>query len=160
MDNITQPSMRDASGLVCVPALAYRVERNPDVATKLPAIINNGGGIASMIHDLCDPARECFVAVYLTAKGEPMAAPHVVSMGTLTASLVHPREVFAPALMLGAAAVVVAHNHPSGDPTPSAEDRATTRRLQRAARLLGFELLDHVVVTKDGYRSFLEEGWL
>ena len=72
----------------------------------------------------------------------------------------HPREVFAPALLRRAAAIVVAHNHPSGDPEPSADDRTTTRRLQRAGRLLGIELLDHVVLGAGRFVSFLEQGWL
>ncbi len=103
--------------------------------------------------------RECFHALHLDAKGRLLWEERV-SEGTLTASLVHPREVFAPAILHRAAAVVVAHNHPSGDPEPSAEDRATTRRLQRAGRLLGIELLDHVIVGAGAYISFLEKGWL
>ena len=102
---------------------------------------------------------ECFHALYLDAKGGLLEWQQI-SVGTLTASLVHPREVFSPAVRLRAAAVVVAHNHPSGDPEPSAEDRATTRRLQRAGRLLGIELLDHVVVAESRYCSFLEKGLL
>ena len=69
-----------------------------------------------------------------------------VSRGTLTTSLVHPREVFRPAIARGAAAVIAVHNHPSGDPEPSAEDLAVTRRLLEAGRLLGIPLLDHVVI--------------
>jgi len=103
--------------------------------------------------------RECFHALHLDAKGRLLWEERV-SEGTLTASLVHPREVFAPAILHRAAAVVVAHNHPSGDPEPSAEDRATTRRLQRAGRLLGIELLDHVILGAGSYTSFLEKGWL
>ncbi len=76
-----------------------------------------------------------------------------VSEGTLTASLVHPREVFGPALARGAAAVVVVHNHPSGDPEPSAEDEAVTRRLLDAGRLLGIPLLDHVVLGEGAWVS-------
>ena len=98
-----------------------------------------------------DP-REHFLAFYLDAKGVILAA-HVVSIGTATASLVHPREVFGPALMLpGCAALVVAHNHPSGDTEPSATDHATHRRLSRAGALLGIELLDAVVfgIGEDG----------
>ena len=79
-----------------------------------------------------------------------------VSEGTLTTSLVHPREVFGPALRRSAAAVVVAHNHPSGDPEPSAEDRAVTRRLIDAGRLLGVPLLDHVVVGAERWVSLRE----
>ena len=102
---------------------------------------------------------ESFFALYLDAKGRLLLEKEI-SRGTLTTSLVHPREVFAPALLYRAAAVVVAHNHPSGDPSPSAEDRTTTRRLQRAGRLLGVDLLDHVILGRGKYLSFLEEGWL
>jgi DNA repair protein RadC len=73
---------------------------------------------------------------------------------------VHPREVFAAAVREGAAAVVVAHNHPSGDPTPSREDRAITERLRRAGELLGIELLDHVVVGDERAYSFAEDGFV
>ncbi len=102
---------------------------------------------------------ESFHALYVDAKGR-LLHQRPISSGTLTSALVHPREVFAPAVAHRAAAVIVAHNHPSGDPEPSPEDRATTRRLQRAGRLLGIELLDHVVVARNAYVSFLERGWL
>lgn len=84
----------------------------------------------------------------------------VVSQGTLTASLVHPREVFRPALREAAAAVVLVHNHPSGDPTPSREDREITTRLAAAGELLGIPVLDHVVVAERGYASLREAGAL
>ncbi len=103
--------------------------------------------------------KEQFYALYLDAKGGLLHEERL-SEGTLTTSLVHPREVFAPAVLHRAAALVVAHNHPSGDAEVSAEDRSTTRRLQQVGRLLGIELLDHVVVGAGCYTSFLEEGWL
>ena len=84
----------------------------------------------------------------------------VVSQGTLTASLVHPREVFRPALRDSAAALVLVHNHPSGDPTPSAEDREVTTRLAKAGEILGIRVLDHVVVAERGFRSLREQGVL
>lgn len=102
---------------------------------------------------------ECFFVLYLDTKGR-LLHEQEISHGTLSSALVHPREVFAPALLRRAAAVVVAHNHPSGDPEPSADDRTTTRRLQRAGRLLGIELLDHVVIGAGRFVSFLEQGWL
>jgi len=82
----------------------------------------------------------------------------VVSIGTLTASLVHPREVFRIAVREAAAAILLAHNHPSGDPTPSAEDAAVTRRLAEAGRLVGVRVLDHVIVAGGGFYSFREAG--
>ncbi|OIO05820.1 MAG: hypothetical protein AUJ52_13105 [Elusimicrobia bacterium CG1_02_63_36] len=96
--------------------------------------------------DFRGAARECFAAFYLDAAHRVLER-EIVSVGTLTESLVHPREVFAPAVERRAAAVIVAHNHPSGDPRPSEEDRAVTRRLCAAGRLLGIPLLDHVVVS-------------
>lgn len=83
-----------------------------------------------------------------------------VTRGTLDASLVHPREVFRPAIAEGAANVVLVHNHPSGDPTPSAEDRAVTRQLRSAGKLIGIEVLDHVIVGEGRYASFVEAGLL
>jgi DNA repair protein RadC len=74
--------------------------------------------------------------------------------------LVHPRECFFPAIEHSAAAIIAVHNHPSGDPTPSAEDRDVTRRLQRAGELLGIVLADHVVVSATGFFSFREHGLL
>lgn len=94
---------------------------------------------------LPDDGREHFRAVYLDVRHKPLAL-HTVSIGCLTASLVHPREAFAPALVVGAAAVVFSHNHPSGDPEPSAEDLALTRRLRAAGDLLGIQMLDHIIV--------------
>jgi len=84
----------------------------------------------------------------------------VISQGTLTASLVHPREVFRPALREAAAAVVLVHNHPSGDPTPSTEDHEITQRLFEAGSLIGVPVLDHVVVAERGWSSLSELGAL
>jgi DNA repair protein RadC len=84
----------------------------------------------------------------------------VVTRGTLTSSLVHPREVFRLAIAEAGAGVIVVHNHPSGDPTPSAEDRAVTRQLVEAGRLLDIPVYDHVIVGADRYFSFAEGGLL
>jgi len=101
-------------------------------------------------------ARELYVALYLDARNQPIGW-RIVSMGTATASLVHPRETFQPAIMLGAVSVILAHNHPSGDPDPSAEDRDVTRRLARAGQILGVTVLDHFVIGAAGrWRSVRE----
>ncbi|MDX2192362.1 MAG: DNA repair protein RadC [Gemmatimonadales bacterium] len=82
----------------------------------------------------------------------------LITRGLLDGSLVHPREVFRPAIAEAAAGIIVVHNHPSGDPTPSPEDHAITRRLAEAGRLLGVPLFDHVIVGGDRYLSFAEQG--
>lgn len=103
--------------------------------------------------------KEHFVAFYLNARSQ-MLHYETVSIGTLSASLVHPREVFAPAISHTAAALIVAHNHPSGDCTPSSEDKDATRRLSRSGELLGIPLLDHLIVAERGFFSFKEHGLL
>lgn len=103
--------------------------------------------------------KEHFLAFCLNARSQ-LVHVDVVSVGTLSASLVHPREVFAPAVACSAAALIVAHNHPSGDTTPSPEDRDATRRLQRAGEVLGIPVLDHLVVSERGFFSFKENGLL
>lgn len=103
--------------------------------------------------------KEHFLVLCLNARRQLLRV-ETVSVGTLSASLVHPREVFSPAISHGAAAVVAVHNHPSGDPSPSAEDREATRRLQRAGELLGIPLADHVIVSESSFFSFRESGLL
>ncbi len=103
-----------------------------------------------------DDAREHFVALYLDGRHRPVAH-QVVSIGTASASLVHPREVFQPAILVGACAAIVGHNHPSGDPSPSQEDRDVTHRLAQAGVLLGVPLLDSVVWTRAGDYTSIQE---
>ena len=99
---------------------------------------------------------EVFVTLLLNGKHR-VAGFAETSRGTLTSSLVHPREVFGPAVRMGAAAVIVAHNHPSGDPAPSTEDIEVSRRLKEAGALLGIPLLDHVILGADDTYVSLRE---
>lgn len=103
--------------------------------------------------------REEFLVIPLDGKNRAMGF-HVVSVGTLTASLVHPREVYKLAILANAAAIILVHNHPSGDPTPSAEDIAITQRLKDAGEILGIRILDHVVIGDGRYVSFCDDGIL
>jgi len=104
--------------------------------------------------------REVFVIAMLTIRHRVIGV-HTVSVGCLTSSLVHPREVFKPAILAGSAAILAAHSHPSGDPEPSPEDISLTRRLAAAGQLLGIELLDHVVLGEAGrFVSLRERGVL
>ena len=103
--------------------------------------------------------QEQFICVSLNGAHEILAI-RVVSVGTLTHTLVHPREVFADSLADRAAAVILAHNHPSGALAPSAEDLNLTKRLCEAGRLLGIEVLDHIILSPNGeYMSFIEAGF-
>ncbi|MCZ6873090.1 MAG: DNA repair protein RadC [bacterium] len=108
---------------------------------------------------LGDTDREHFVVLLVDRKNR-LIGINTVSIGSLTASIVHPREVFKAAILANAAAVVLGHNHPSGDPQPSHEDKALTKRLVDAGKLLGIEILDHVVIGDDTYYSFADEGIL
>ncbi len=108
---------------------------------------------------LADKKREQFQVILLDRKNRVMREV-MISQGSLTASVVHPREVFNPAIRDSAAAVIFVHNHPSGDPQPSQEDRTLTARLVEAGRLLGIQVLDHIIVAGQTYMSFADEGLL
>ena len=109
---------------------------------------------------LADVDREHFVVLLLNQKNRVIGV-HTVSVGSLTASIVHPRETFKAAILANAAAIICGHNHPSGDCQPSREDRAITQRLKEGGALLGINLLDHVIVGGEGrYFSFADENLL
>ncbi|OGW65061.1 MAG: hypothetical protein A3H49_10250 [Nitrospirae bacterium RIFCSPLOWO2_02_FULL_62_14] len=108
---------------------------------------------------LRDLRHEVFKIVLLDAK-HGIIKDATVSEGSLTLSIVHPREVFNPAVRESAAAVIFVHNHPSGDPGPSEEDRALTARLVAAGELLGIQVLDHLIIGDGRYTSFADQGWL
>lgn len=119
--------------------------------------LRNGGDVARVVHEsVRGDGKESFYALLLDARHRILSL-RVVSTGNLQAAPVHPREVFIPAIREAAAAIVVAHNHPSGDPSPSAEDRLVTERLREVGELVGIEVLDHVVVGRDRYYSFADD---
>lgn len=103
--------------------------------------------------------RENFVILMLDTKHKVIGI-NTVSVGNLNSSLVHPREVFKPAILSNAAAIVLGHNHPSGDTTPSSEDVDVTKRLSEAGKLLGIEILDHVIVGDGNFASMKERGYI
>jgi DNA repair protein RadC len=108
---------------------------------------------------LTDLKKEHFLSVLLDTKNRVIKV-NTVSVGSLDASIVHPREVFTDAVACSSAAVIVAHNHPSGDPTPSPEDRQVTSRLVEAGRLLGIDVLDHIVLGNGEWVSLKQKGWM
>jgi DNA repair protein RadC len=103
--------------------------------------------------------KECFVALLLDGKNRLIRQVRI-SEGSLTSSVVHPREAFLPAVRASSAAVIFAHNHPSGDPTPSREDISITEQLRNAGQILGISVLDHIVIGDGSFRSLAEEGLL
>ena len=109
--------------------------------------------------ELRDRERERFLALCLNTRNE-LIREVVVSVGSLNASIVHPREVFKPALACAAAGLVIAHNHPSGDPAPSRDDIELTRRLVHAGEIMGIDVIDHVILADTRYFSFREAGRL
>ncbi|MCW5591033.1 MAG: DNA repair protein RadC [Burkholderiales bacterium] len=111
------------------------------------------------VKHLQDEEVEVFVALCLDAQHR-IIARHEVTRGILNCSLVHPREVFRVAIAVGAASIVLAHNHPSGDTTPSGDDRAITRQLREAGWLLDIPVHDHIIVGHESFLSFAERGMM
>jgi DNA repair protein RadC len=103
--------------------------------------------------------RELFVLLLLDTRNEVLGI-ETISVGTLNASIVHPREVFRPAIAAGAASILVAHNHPSGNPAPSEDDLEITKRLVKAGDLVGIPVLDHLILGKRRFLSLKQEGHL
>lgn len=122
--------------------------------------LNNPRTIAGLFMErLRHQKKEYFIAVYLDAKCK-LLSYETVSEGSLTASIVHPREVYKGAITQSAHSLVVVHNHPSGDPVPSKEDIQITKRLQETGKIVGICLLDHIVIGDSRYLSFKEQGYL
>ena len=121
----------------------------------VPALMCNPMEIARQCEDFRKAEKEHFVVFFLNTQNQILNR-EVVSMGTLNSSLVHPRECFRTAIQKNCAAVIFVHNHPSGSLEPSIEDLTVTKRLQEAGKILGIEVLDHVIVTKESHKSFKE----
>lgn len=147
--------LRAALRIACAFELGRRAAASPGFSR---APVRTPRDAFELVHDLLHGRdRETVVALYLDGRHR-LLQRHEVSIGTATASLIHPREVFGPALRSGACAVVIAHNHPSGDPEPSAEDHGVTERLLAAGELVGVPLLDHIVVGGSAFVSLRGRG--
>ena len=143
-----------------VPRFDIRLVRDGRVATLEPTVIRHPSDTLPILEaELSELAYERFVALALNTKNL-LTALLPVSSGSLNASIVHPRELFQRAILANCAAVIVAHNHPSGDPSPSPEDIALTRKLVEAGELLDIPVLDHVILGYGRYTSFKENGLL
>lgn len=141
-----------ASQVLAVLALSKRL------TAEAPEVLS-AADVWKLCADIRDSKKEHFVAFYLDTQSR-LIERQIISIGTLTTSLVHPREVFEPAVVLRAASIIVAHNHPSGVPKPSPEDEEITKRLIQAGKIIGIEITDHLILTKGQYLSFKGQGLL
>jgi DNA repair protein RadC len=132
--------------------LARRHYESPEAVT-----ITHSRDIAEILKDYSTKNQEHFITVTLDG-ANTVIKTRVVFIGTLNRSLVHPREVFAPAFADRAASIVIAHNHPSGNKQPSLEDIEMTQKLMKAGEILGIDIIDHVILTKNGHYSFHGNG--
>jgi DNA repair protein RadC len=133
-------------------AAAFELGRRANERPALSPCIRGPEDVLAQVRDLSHARREHFVVLLLNARHE-LQCRETVSIGSLNASIVHPREVFLPAILHSAASVVLVHNHPSGDPEPSEEDLSITRRLVQVGDLVGIGVLDHVIVAARGVVS-------
>ena len=160
--SVREVANEPAVGLVRAAAVgaAFGLARRlVEAAWKPGTMVRNGTEVARLVRDSARGSRrEGFFVVLLDVRLRVLSL-QAVSLGSLDSAPVHPREVFSPAIRDGAVAVVVAHNHPSGDSKPSAEDRVVTDRLRQVGELVGIRLLDHLVVGADRFYSFAEEGY-
>jgi len=115
--------------------------------------------IYNTFHFLSQETKEHFLALHLDSKNRVICVD-LCSTGSLSASIVHPREIFKSALLSSAAAMLFIHNHPGQDPTPSREDMEITTRLREVGELLGIRILDHIIIAEDSYVSFVDRGLL
>ena len=136
-----------------IPQIKLAILREPS-SEPLPAI-RTPSDLEQYLEPMKHLSEEHFIALHLNARNQ-IAGFHVVSHGTVSASLVHPREVFKAAILNNAYCVVVAHNHPAGSTDPSPDDLNTTRQLIAAGKLLGIEILDHLIVSFRGVASIRE----
>ena len=160
LTNVTFQELRNMRGvgptkatqLLAALELGKRIYRQKD---EKDIFINSPEDVVKQIEHIRENKKENFIALYLDARNR-LIQKETISIGTLNASLVHPREVFEPATKYLAAQVIIAHNHPSGDTEPSEEDLDITKKLVEAGKILGIEIADHVIVTKTGFTSFKE----
>ncbi len=143
-----------AAEIIAAIALGKRL-----LVEKIPMKALNPEAVFDALKDIRHLKKEHFIAFFLDTKNVEIER-ETISIGTLNASLVHPREVFEPAIRVSAASVIIAHNHPSGDVTPSQEDIEITKKLMDAGNLLDIHILDHIIISSHTYMSFKEKGLL
>lgn len=140
-----------------IPIYKVMLVRDSNQSSETKAIKQPADAYQILSSYLAGQDRENFVILMLDTKHKVIGL-NTVSVGTLSASMVHPREVFKPAILCNAAAIILGHNHPSGDTAPSAEDIEVTGRLSKAGEPLGIAVLDHIIVSDERFTSLKERG--
>src|SRR5258708_1501993 len=140
-------------------AAAELLRRGQSKTNSDVPVIQSMNDIVAQSVELRGKKKEHLLAFFLNARHQ-MIAKEIISIGTLTASLAHPREIFAPAIGKAAAGVILVHHHPSGYPSPSDEDIRLTKRIGQAGYIMGIDLLDHLIIAENGCYSFKQTGQL
>ena len=145
-----------ACSIVASIELSKRMYSDTISANKM--ILRDCTDVAGLLmEEMLYEKRELLIEILLNVKGE-VESKEIISIGELASTNIHPREVLSPAIRKGAAAIVIAHNHPSGDPTPSDDDIISTQRLIEASKIVGIKLIDHVIIGNGRYTSLKAEG--
>lgn len=144
-------------GVAKASQLISAIELSKRYLVKQNKKITNASDVFEELKEYRDKKQEYFLCIYLDGANH-ICETRIITIGTLNQSLVHPREVFSPAVEHRCASIIVAHNHPSGILSPSSEDIKVTQRLKESGKLFGIELLDHVIFTKDDFISLKDEN--
>lgn len=153
-------SQRNPPKFYKAPRYRIALVREAEVEVQAPTKFKNARDAFTLAQALTgDFDREAFFALFLDSKNK-LIGINMISLGDLSTSIVHPREVYKAGVLLNAAAVIFLHNHPSGDPTPSNDDARVTKRLVQAGAILGIRVLDHVIAGEYDYYSFADSGVL
>jgi DNA repair protein RadC len=139
--------------------VSVKLVKESSLLYKERSIRSPEDGYKLMKHFLGHLDREAFIVISLDTKNQPVSI-NICHVGSLNASIVHPREVMKSAILSNAASIMVGHNHPSGNSSPSKEDIEVTKRLVEVGRIVGIELLDHIIVGDDNFVSLKEKGYV
>lgn len=153
METLGIPSVKACQIVACFELGRRFFQEEPG---KMPTL-RNPGDVYRYLEDMRKLKKEQFRGLYLNTRNK-IIHDEIISIGTLTANLVHPREVFQPAIEYLAAGLIIAHNHPSGDPNPSDEDLKVTRQMQEVGKTMAIDLLDHIIIGDDKYVSLRDRG--
>ena len=154
-DDLVKIKGIDSAKACAILAAVELVKRALKIGEETLPVIRSTKDVIAQFTYLRDKSREHLAALYLNARNEMVHKKHLF-VGTLNANLVHPREIFEHALLGNAASIILVHNHPSGDPEPSQDDLEITKRILEAGKIMGIDVLDHIIITKNKVFSFKE----